>query len=72
MAKYPTPFHHPREAMVLEGIGEVIAKKIEDRLARYCEEEGIPMPGNLPCPCTYIRLRSNLFFSFLGTSNNNI
>ncbi|KAK3840630.1 MAG: hypothetical protein JOS17DRAFT_678281 [Linnemannia elongata] len=50
MAKYPTPFHHPREAMVLEGIGEVIAKKIEDRLARYCEEEGIPMPGNLPCP----------------------
>ncbi|KAH7044969.1 crossover junction endonuclease MUS81 [Linnemannia elongata] len=48
MAKYPTPFHHPREAMVLEGIGEAIAKKLEERLARHCREEGIPMPGNLP------------------------
>lgn len=44
MAKYPTPFHHPREAMVLEGIGEAIAKKLEERLARHCREEGIPMP----------------------------
>ncbi|KAF9919507.1 Crossover junction endonuclease mus81 [Linnemannia zychae] len=46
MAKYPTPFHHPREAMVLTGIGEQLVKRLEERLARHCKENGLPMPVN--------------------------
>ncbi|KAG0372548.1 Crossover junction endonuclease mus81 [Mortierella sp. AD032] len=44
MARYPTPFHHPREAIVLQGIGEGLVKRLEDRFARHCKELGEPMP----------------------------
>ncbi|KAF9133335.1 Crossover junction endonuclease mus81 [Mortierella sp. 14UC] len=44
MARYPTPFHHPREAMVLSGIGEKIVQRLEERLARHCKETGEDMP----------------------------
>jgi hypothetical protein len=37
-------FSHPREAMQLEGIGEVIAKKLEERMIKYCRDNGLPPP----------------------------
>ncbi|KAF9907634.1 Crossover junction endonuclease mus81 [Linnemannia zychae] len=45
MARYPTPFHHPREALVLAGVGEKIVQRLEERLARHCKEIGEPMPA---------------------------
>ncbi|KAF9107327.1 Crossover junction endonuclease mus81 [Mortierella sp. GBA35] len=44
MAKYPTPFHHPQEALCLTGVGEKIVQKLEQRLAQHCRENNIPMP----------------------------
>jgi crossover junction endonuclease MUS81 len=37
-------FQHPNEAQQLNGIGAVLAKKLEERMMVYCEENGLPMP----------------------------
>ncbi|KAG0005093.1 Crossover junction endonuclease mus81 [Entomortierella chlamydospora] len=44
MAKYPTRFSHPSEAMCLSGIGEKIAAKLEKKLIEYCKDNDLPMP----------------------------
>jgi crossover junction endonuclease MUS81 len=62
MAKYPTPFHHPREAMCLAGIGEKIVKRLEDRMAQYCAERGIPMPGMPPYAVIDVFFFAQTFF----------
>lgn len=47
MAKYPTRFNHPMEAMCLAGIGEKLVGMLEKKLAVYCKENDLPMPGAL-------------------------
>ncbi|KAF9384097.1 Crossover junction endonuclease mus81 [Podila verticillata] len=44
MAKYPTPFIHPVEAMCLTGIGQKIVSQLETKLAEHCQANGLPMP----------------------------
>ncbi|KAF9569257.1 Crossover junction endonuclease mus81 [Mortierella alpina] len=45
MAKYPTRFTHPMEAMCLAGIGEKLVGMLEKKLAVYCKENDLPMPA---------------------------
>ncbi|KAF9984788.1 Crossover junction endonuclease mus81 [Modicella reniformis] len=45
MAKYPTPFSHPVEAMCLTGIGEKMVGKLEKRLVDHCKDNDLPMPA---------------------------
>ncbi|KAF9966765.1 Crossover junction endonuclease mus81 [Mortierella alpina] len=45
MAKYPTRFNHPMEAMCLAGIGEKLVGMLEKKLAVYCKENDLPMPA---------------------------
>lgn len=50
MSKYPLPFSHPSEAVILNGIGPGISQKLEIRLQEHYKEIGQPMPqrpGNL-------------------------
>ncbi|KAG9305645.1 hypothetical protein G9A89_022567 [Geosiphon pyriformis] len=44
LSKYPLPFNHPIEALILNGIGPAICKKLEKRLMQHCKETGEPMP----------------------------
>ncbi|SAL95528.1 hypothetical protein [Absidia glauca] len=44
LASCPMVFQHPNEAQQLNGIGAVLAKKLEERMMDYCEENGLPMP----------------------------
>ncbi|KAG0038735.1 Crossover junction endonuclease mus81 [Podila clonocystis] len=44
MAKYPTPFIHPAEAMCLTGVGPKIVSQLETKLAEHCVANGLPMP----------------------------
>ncbi|GJJ68301.1 crossover junction endonuclease MUS81 [Entomortierella parvispora] len=44
MAKYPTRFQHPSEALCLAGVGPKIVGMLESKLAAYCVENDIPMP----------------------------
>ncbi|KAG0307720.1 Crossover junction endonuclease mus81 [Dissophora globulifera] len=44
MAKYPTRFTHPSEAMCLTGIGEKTVIKLEKKLEEYCKDNNLPMP----------------------------
>ncbi|KAI1289065.1 Crossover junction endonuclease mus81 [Mortierella claussenii] len=44
MAKYPTKFTHPVEAMCLAGIGEKLVAKLEKKLSEHCKENDLPMP----------------------------
>ncbi|KAF9349053.1 Crossover junction endonuclease mus81, partial [Mortierella sp. AD094] len=44
MAKYPTRFSHPSEAMCLSGIGEKIVARLEKKLIDYCKDNDLPMP----------------------------
>ncbi|KAG0341131.1 Crossover junction endonuclease mus81 [Podila humilis] len=44
MAKYPTPFVHPIEALCLTGVGEKMVKQLETKLAEHCKANGLPMP----------------------------
>ncbi|KAF9914675.1 Crossover junction endonuclease mus81 [Lobosporangium transversale] len=45
MAKYPTKFNHPIEALCLSGIGEKTVAKLEKRLIEHCRENDLPMPS---------------------------
>lgn len=56
MAKYPTPFIHPVEAMCLAGIGPKIVSQLETKLAEHCVANGLPMPSK------YLRYRHNYIF----------
>ncbi|KAF9109758.1 Crossover junction endonuclease mus81 [Mortierella sp. AM989] len=44
MARYPTPFSHPAEAICLSGVGEKMVAKLEKKLIEYCEDNKLPMP----------------------------
>ncbi|KAF9427549.1 Crossover junction endonuclease mus81 [Podila epigama] len=44
MAKYPTKFIHPAEALCLTGVGEKIVSMLEAKLAKHCKDNNIPMP----------------------------
>lgn len=37
-------FAHPSQATVLDGIGPGIAGKLGTSMAKYCKENGFPMP----------------------------
>ncbi|CAB4413306.1 unnamed protein product [Rhizophagus irregularis] len=42
--KYPIPFQHPAETVILNGIGPTLIQKLERKLKQYCEENRLPMP----------------------------
>ncbi|KAI9484864.1 hypothetical protein BDB00DRAFT_878353 [Zychaea mexicana] len=44
LANCQTVFTHPSETIQLKGIGEGLAGRLERRLQKYCEENGLPMP----------------------------
>ena len=44
MSKYPIPFNHPCEAMILKGVGPKITKRLEERLRQYCADTGQAVP----------------------------
>lgn len=37
-------FQHPSEASRLQGVGDVICKRLTDRMVKHCEENGLPPP----------------------------
>jgi crossover junction endonuclease MUS81 len=45
MEKYPIPFQHPAEAIILNGIGPTLIQKLERKLKQHCEEYRQPMPS---------------------------
>ena len=52
MEKYPIPFQHPAEAIILNGIGPTLIQKLERKLKQHCEEnrQSMPLrPGSVRC-----------------------
>ncbi|KAF9436387.1 Crossover junction endonuclease mus81 [Entomortierella beljakovae] len=44
MARYPTRFSHPMEAICLSGVGEKIAARLESKLIEHCRDHNLPPP----------------------------
>ncbi|KAH6663796.1 hypothetical protein B0J14DRAFT_252961 [Halenospora varia] len=44
MKSCPLPFSHPSEAQQLTGFGPKLCSRLTDKLTKYCEENGLPMP----------------------------
>ncbi|QSZ28877.1 hypothetical protein DSL72_003382 [Monilinia vaccinii-corymbosi] len=44
MKACPMRFDHPSEATCLHGLGDGLAKRLTERLEKYCDETGIPIP----------------------------
>ena len=40
----PIPFTHPSEAKQLTGFGDLLCKRLTDKLKDYCEDNDLPMP----------------------------
>ena len=40
----PLPMVHPSEAQALNGFGPKTCEKLEKKLKKHCEENGLPMP----------------------------
>jgi len=40
----PLSFAHPSEARQLKGIGELLAKKLTEKMEEFCSENGLPKP----------------------------
>lgn len=40
----PLPFQHPSEAQQLHGFGPKLCGRLTEKLAKYCRENGLPMP----------------------------
>ncbi|KAI8340249.1 hypothetical protein BC941DRAFT_419916 [Chlamydoabsidia padenii] len=40
----PMTFQHPSEAQQLDGIGPKLAIRLEKRMIKYCEDNGLPVP----------------------------
>ena len=41
----PLSFAHPSEARQLKGIGELLAKKLTEKMEEFCAENGLPKPA---------------------------
>jgi crossover junction endonuclease MUS81 len=42
----PVTYPRPRDLVVLQGIGPKIASVLETRYLKYCQENGLPLPGS--------------------------
>lgn len=44
LCRYPNTFEHPSQAQRLEGIGQIMAKRLTEKMIEYCQNNDLPVP----------------------------
>lgn len=71
MDKCTDSFDHPSQAITLAGIGPGMSQKLEERMVKYCKENGLPAPQR-PGKSKYVKNYERFVIFFLKLKVNSL